>query len=187
VDVNSWAVDLPDVAAVRPSLCPECGAAGRPLGRKLGIVGHGVRDRQVRGPAAPGVRASMRLVRARRYRCRGCSAVLVVVPRGVLARRHFAAGAIALALLRYSQGARVADIRRELGGQGDTAAWPTMRRWARAAASVRLWKCVRASPPDWGLRRRAERAAMTLLAHAPATASTMSVDARVFIGAGFAS
>jgi hypothetical protein len=38
----------------------------------------------------------MRVLLVRRYRCRRCGAVAVVVPRGVLRRRHFGASAIAL-------------------------------------------------------------------------------------------
>ena len=95
----------------------------------------------------------MRVMPVRRYRCRGCNAVLVVVPRGVMRRRHFGAAAIALALFRFGAGARVVDIRREVGGHGESAAWPTLRRWIRAGGQARLWGCVRGSPPDWGAAR----------------------------------
>ena len=105
-----------------------------------------------------------------------------MVPRGVLARRHFSAGAIALALYRLAVGARVVDIRREVGGQGETAAWPTLRRWLHAGRQSRLWASVRASPPDWGSPQAAERIAMTLVAHAPA-AQGAPLDVRVFAGA----
>ncbi|HXA55556.1 MAG TPA: hypothetical protein VNV37_11850 [Solirubrobacteraceae bacterium] len=110
---------------------------------------------------------------------------MVVVPRGVLPRRHFSAGAIALALYRLVGGARVVDIRREVGGQGETSAWPTLRRWLLAGRQSWLWTCVRASPPDWGPRQVAERIAMTLLAHAPA-APGGTLDERVFAGAALA-
>ncbi len=110
----------------------------------------------------------MRVMPVRRYRCRCCNAVLVVVPRGVMRRRHFGAAAIALALLRFGAGARVVEIRREVGGHGETAAWPTLRRWVRAGRQARLWGCVRDSPPDWGPRQVSERIAMTLVAYAPA-------------------
>jgi hypothetical protein len=126
----------------------------------------------------------MRVMAVRRYRCRGCGGVLVVVPRGVLRRRHFGAAAIALALLRLGSGARVADIRRELGGQGETAWWPTLRRWVRAGGEARLWACVRASPPDWGPRPIALRIAMTLVAYAPTSGTAL--DVRAFEGAAHA-
>jgi hypothetical protein len=104
------------------------------------------------------------------------------VPRGVMRCRHFGAAAIALALFRFGAGARVVDIRREVGGHGETASWPALRRWVRAGGQSRLWGCVRGSPPDWGVRRVAERVAMTLVAYAPA-ATDASLDVRVFAGA----
>jgi hypothetical protein len=110
---------------------------------------------------------------------------LTVVPRGVLPRRHFSAGAIALALFRLAGGARVVDIRGEVGGQGETATWPTLRRWLYAGRQSRLWASVRASPSDWGSRQVAERIAMTLVAHAPAT-DVGPLDVRVFAGAALA-
>lgn len=109
----------------------------------------------------------------------------MVAPRGLLARRHFGASAIALALYRFGVGVRVTDIRREVGGQSETASWPALRRWVGRAGGARLWRCVRASPPDWGRRAVAQRVAMTLAAHAPLPADT-ALDARVFAGAAHA-
>jgi hypothetical protein len=111
--------------------------------------------------------------------------VIVVVPRGVLRRRHFGAAAVALALLRFGSGARVVDIRHEIGGYGETASWPTLRRWVRAGGQAQLWGCVRARPPDWSPRQVAQRIAMTLVAYAPAAADA-SLDVRVFEGAAHA-
>ncbi len=127
----------------------------------------------------------MRVIPVRRYRCRRCDAVVVVVPRGVMRRRHFGAAAIALALFRFGADARVVDIRREVGGHGETAAWPALRRWVRAGGQARLWSCVRGSPPEWGPRQVAERIAMTLVAYAPAT-TVAPLDVRVFAGAAHA-
>lgn len=128
----------------------------------------------------------MREIQARRYRCRRCGAVLVVVPRGLLPRRHFSAGAIALALLRFGIGVRVVDIRAAVGGQGQTAAWIALRRWVAAAGVGRLWRSVRASPTGWSARAIAERAAMTVAAFAPAGRAYATTEERVVAGAAHA-
>ena len=51
VEVKKWVERVPGVEQVRPARCSRCGAASRPLGAPLVVVGHGLRDRQVRGPA----------------------------------------------------------------------------------------------------------------------------------------
>ncbi|HEY4180213.1 MAG TPA: DUF6431 domain-containing protein, partial [Kofleriaceae bacterium] len=87
---------LPTVEAARPSAC-VCGVPSREPGRGLGLHGHGVRERQLRGPAAAGPPMTATLV-CRRYRCTSCGAVLLVVPRGVAPRKHYGYAAIAMAL-----------------------------------------------------------------------------------------
>lgn len=127
---------------------------------------------------------STRTLLVRRFICRSCAAVITVLPRQILARRHFSAGAIGLALFVYGKlrgtAAHVAE-RVGLWGRGP-GAWRTVRRWLAAIEDGRLFQGVRSSPGDWAPRRRAERAAMTLAARSllPETAPE---EARVFTGA----
>lgn len=99
--VNGWLKRLPTVEEVRPAQCPRCEAAGRPTGRGLGLWGHGVRERQSRGPLEPFGKPVTVVIRMRRFVCRACGAVIQVVPRGVIAWRLFSAQAIALAVTLF--------------------------------------------------------------------------------------
>ena len=177
---------VPSVDAVRPARCPRCGLAGRVPGLPLGLVGHGLRERQLRGPPSAKEEAATRSLRVRCYRCRGCRAVVRVVPRGVVARRHFAAGAIGVALFVFGKLAQSAAVAAsKVGGWGQgTSAWRTLRRWLAAIDEGRLFPCVRASPPGWRPRQRAERAAMTLASLVPATDAELGD--KVFAGAALA-
>ena len=130
---------------------------------------------------------STRTIRVRRYRCRRCAAIVAVVPRQVLARRHFAAGAIALALFVFGKlGSTASETASRVGSWArGPGAWRTLRRWLAAIDEGRLFACVRGSPDGWSPRQRAERAAMTVAALAPASVGTPE-HARVFAGAAFA-
>jgi hypothetical protein len=123
----------------------------------------------------------------RRYRCRSCEAIVTVVPRQVLARRHFAAGAIAQALFVFGKlGATAATAAARIGSWARGAgAWRTVRRWLTAIEAGRLFPGVRGAPPTWSPRRRAERAVMTLAARMSSELGATEVD-RVFAGAAFA-
>jgi hypothetical protein len=109
------------------------------------------------------------------------------VPRQVLPRRHFAAGAIALALFDFGKhGATAADAAKRIGSWArGPGGWRTLRRWLSAIDAGRLFPCVRGSPTAWSPRQRAERAAMTVAALVPASPDVPD-DARVFAGAAFA-
>ena len=162
VDVNFWISTPPSVEVVRPACCPRCGIASRVPGRRLGLVGHGLRDRQLRGPPTAGGAPTTQTLLARRYRGRTCAAVVTVVPRQVVARRHFSAGAIAFALFIFGKmGATAVDAAKRVGiwARGPSA-WRTLRRWIGAIDDGRLFRCVRPSPSGWPPRKRAERAAM---------------------------
>ena len=69
-----------------------------PVGAPLVLHGHGTREREIRGPVAPGQPPVSVLVTVRRYQCQPCRVVLTVVPRSMLARRRYSAAAIAFAL-----------------------------------------------------------------------------------------
>ena len=187
VDVKKWAEEVPTAERVRPSCCSRCGAASRPLGRALVLVSHGLRERQVRGPAAPSGRPETRLVRVRRYRCRRCGGLTTVLPRGLTARRHYSASAIGLALCLHGlRGLSVGETRQRvctwpLGFE--TERWTTLPKWVAAIEAGRLFRAVRPSAADASLRIKAERAAATLCSLA---LSGGGLEAQVFEGAALA-
>jgi len=171
------------VEQARPGRCPVCGAASRPPGRSLGVIGHGIRRRQLRGPDIVGGDATTIEIEARRYRCLGCKAVILVVPRGVVARRHFRAEAIAIALWLYGV-VRLSAIAVHARVVGYGEAGGRMRnlvRWLAAIAGGDLFSgAVRPWPKSFSRRQQAERAARALEAAAPPGGSP---EARLVLGA----
>src|SRR6187399_325519 len=147
VDVKKWAEEVPDVEAVRPGCCSLCGAPSRPLGAALVVVGHGLRMRQVRGPATPGGVPEIRMLRVRRYRCRLCGGLTTVLPRGLTARRHYSASAIGLALCLYGmQRLSLGETRRRVCAWRfgfDPERWTTLPTWLAAIEQGRLFVQVR--------------------------------------------
>jgi hypothetical protein len=138
LDVKNWRLRPPTVEAARPGACPECGTAARPVGGPLVLHGHGLRDRQVRGPIALGDAPTETVIGCRRYRCTACGRVTTVVPRGIEPRRHYGRATICLGLALWSlAGWSTIAIRRRLSTWPITAAtsWRTIRRWASAAAA----------------------------------------------------
>jgi hypothetical protein len=188
LDVKRWLADPPGVDEVRPGRCPACEAPSRPAGGALGLHGHGLRERHQWGPAAPGCLPELIGILVRRYQCRACGAVVVVVPRGVLRRRLYSAAAVALAAALYGvAGLAPAEVRAQVSPLrivGATAAsgWASLRRWAGAVRGGRLFPVVRALPADATLREVAARAATTLAAYAPG-AGGLSIESAAFLGA----
>ena len=134
----------PTCAEARPGSCPCCGSASRPVGARLVIVGHGIVERQVRGPVEVAGRPESLVVQVRRYRCRACKAVLEVGPRGLLRGRWYGAGAIAVALAAYAGGGATCSIRRRVSpsatiGGSARERWVTVVRWVDAAREGRLF------------------------------------------------
>lgn len=150
------------------------------------MVGHGVRRRQVRGPAGPGEPPDVHVIEVRRYRCRTCRHTVTVVPRGVAGRRHYSAWAMALACWLWSFGhVPLGEVRRLVApGRTDEPGWAAMGRWLRAVEAGRLFRCVRPWPAGFSPRRRAERVAATVMALGPGADG--SGPARLFAGAALA-
>lgn len=158
------------------------------MGGSLVIVGHGMRERQQRGPLDVGAPATEVVVRVRRYLCHACGQTLTVVPSEVTERRHYSASAMALAVALYGvAGLTPSEVRHQVSpwrivGAAATG-WTTLRRWLRAVRRGTLFGGVRASPQSFTLRQVAERAAMTLAACAPPSAAAWPIERQAFAGA----
>jgi hypothetical protein len=195
LNIKQWQQRKPGVAEVRPGWCPACAAASCPLGGGIRLQGHGVRDRQVAGPAAPDAAPELVTVSARRYRCVLCEAVIIVVPSEMHGRRVYSLSAIALALALWGLvRATAATVRVRVSPAskvGYTAArgWATLRRWARDVALGRLFPgtpLVVQPPLPVSLRRIAAGAASALAASADPTTRELPIEHRAFLGAAHA-
>lgn len=174
---------VPSVCDARPGTCLACGAAGAPVGKRMVIVGHGLRDREVVGPFDhEDAGGNVIVLRLRRYRCRACRAVLTVVPRGVLLGRRFSAFAIAWALALFGLlGLPVIAVRTRVTSWRaapftTNLAWASLLRWARAVHDGRLFPGLPRAAPPATLRRIAQRAAMALGGEAPAERGELGPD-----------
>lgn len=189
IDVKSWLERTPSVDEVRPGQCPRCEAASRPVGCRLQLWGHGLRDRQQRGPLSPLGEPVEITIRVRRYVCLVCGAVIVVVPQGMLAGRLFFAAAIGRALVLFGVGKlSMSEVRQRVSpwrrvGVSAIGSWLSLRRWVGAVRERRLFAGVRPAPPDFTAREVAARAAHTLVALAPPALSDAEIAERVFAGA----
>ena len=189
LDVKSWTEKPPSADEVRPAQCPCCGAASRPMGGRLVLHGHGRRERQLRGPLAPGEPPVVRLFFVRRYRCTRCRALTTVAPAETVSRRLFSGPAIALALALFGvMGLCLPAVRKHVSPWavvGPTAAtgWGTVERWVDAARAGALFPCVRRVPPGWTDRQVAERVATTLAALAPLGTGPPDIATCAFLGA----
>lgn len=190
LDIKSWMAQPPLVDQVRPAQCPCCKAAGRPVGAKLGLWGHGLRNRQLRGPLEPDGPAQTVVIRARRYLCRNCGAVLLVVPPGVLPTRYYTSSAIALAMALYGVVEQtLAAVRRQVSpwaliGATAHGGWVTLRRWVAAVRDNKLFSGqIRPMPDDWSPRQVCERVATTMASLGPPTMRGHPMTARAFAGA----
>ncbi|HEY8926477.1 MAG TPA: hypothetical protein VIU64_18975 [Polyangia bacterium] len=173
--------------AVRPTVCPCCGCAGQPVGARLGIVGHGLRERQQRGPTVAGGAPRLIVIRARRYACQ-CGAILTVVPRETLPGRLYTISAVAWALALFGvDGVSLCEVRHRTSpwaivGATAIAGWATLRRWVAAVRARRLLPDVRPCPVDFTARQVAARAATTISALARPDFGA-PIAARAFVGA----
>jgi hypothetical protein len=128
-------------------------------------------------------------IRVRRYVCRLCRAVIVVVPLGVLAGRLFCAAAIGLAVALFGVAQLpMGAVRRRVSpwphvGPSAEGSWLSLRRWVHAIREQRLFASVRASPAGFTAREIAARTAQTLAALAPPSLTSGTIEQRVFAGA----
>lgn len=187
-DVKSWLGRLPTVEEARPGQCPNCEAASRPAGGALGLWGHGVRDRQQRGPLDPGGPPVIVVVTTRRYQCVACNALITVVPRGVSRWRHYSAAAIGIALALHGVMRETASaVRRQVSpwrivGASAAGGWASLRRWTRAARESALFSRLGAAAART-LREVAEHAANKLAAHAAPSSRGQPITVQAFLGA----
>jgi hypothetical protein len=181
--------NLPPVDLVRPARCPSCDAPSRPIGGPLGLHGHGLRERQIRGPLTPGGPAKLVSVLARRYKCLSCRAIVLVVPRGVLPRRLYSAPVIAWVLARVGlEGATTATVRAEVCpslilGPSAVERWLAPSRWIEARRQGLLFPQRGRSPPTASRKQVAERTAMQFVALAPPSASGLPAPSAAWYGA----
>jgi hypothetical protein len=186
--IKSWMARTPTCAEARPATCPCCAAAARPVGGRLVIVGHGLVERQVHGPMAATGGAESLVLKERRYRCRACKAILRVGPRGLVRKRWYGAGAIALAFDGYARGETGASIRRRVSpsatvGGSARERWVTLVRWIEAAGDGRLFGV--AALDDLPRRRVAELVVLALAGRA-GRALGDDLAAAAFAGAAIA-
>ena len=109
----------------------------------------------------------------RRYRCRRCSAVVVVCPHGVLPRLRYGAVAIALALALWSvEGLAAAEVRSRVSpfgvvGHDARRGWRSLRRWARGSP----WPGTAKGIASGTAKEIAARTVQRLAGHATGTGS----------------
>ena len=184
IDVKSWATGPPSCSAARPPSCAACGVASRPAGAALVVVGHGLRARRIEGPSAPGEPPSTTELLVRRYACRACDAVLVVVPRGVgrCSRYSLEAIAYALALWGYARASasatRASTSAATARGFASPEQWSSLRRWTACAAAL-----FGAPTTSGTLRERAAKIAAWLASFSPLPTGSVPRDA--FFGGRF--
>jgi len=178
-----WALPADEA---RPSACVKC---HRPAyeGGRVWIQGHGQVQRQQRGPPEPGQAPLRQQVACRRYRCRSCGAVMRVLPATAVARKHFSAAAMGLALALWglcgwsAAQARAAVSHLAGSSGGATGRWRTLTRWARQMARGQVFAQVEA--PQGTARQQAARLAQILCGWAPPEARGQELTHQAFAGA----
>ncbi len=187
--IKPWIDRLPTSEEARPGQCPSCGAASRPMGVGLVLHGHGVRERQIRGPETPGGRPQLQIIQLRRYRCQDCRAVVTVGPLDLMPGWLFSAPAIAWALALYGLAkVSASEVRRRVSpwpvvGATATGSWASLKRWIRSVRQRKLFSVVRPCPATWSPKQVAERAASTLAALAPPSDLSLPLEHQAWHGA----
>jgi hypothetical protein len=118
----------PDLDLVRPSRCPKCHAASKPIGQPLKVVGHGTRLRRfvVMTHGEPVE------IQVRRFRCRSCGVTITVLPSDGLPRRRYTRPVIAFAIALLAS-MTATEVRHQVAVvSSDDSSWPQLRVWAKA-------------------------------------------------------
>ncbi len=191
LDVKGWLANFPSVEAARPSHCPACKIAARPVGGGLAVHGHGKRERQVWGPTEVNATPSIQSVFVRRYKCTCCGAVITVAPAELLTKRLYSAAAIiwAMALFAFLQCSpravrdKVSPFKHR--GAASAARWLTLQRWCEAANEGRLLACVKPTR-ECNARRVAQRVASLVASYALPQPEPPTQCALSFLGAAHA-
>lgn len=179
-DVKFWIENLPTVDEVRPARCPDCGAASRPVGEAIVVVGHGKRERCVAHIRRPNAEITSVTFFVRRFLCRACKATITVLPRALASRRRYSLCAIAVALALWSTNDQSAEAVRDqlLADQVSfEPGWPVLRRWARAVEFSTLG--IRDGSP----KRRAAWITQRIAGRAPPANRHLPIVDQVFFGA----
>lgn len=185
MDVKSWAIASPSCASARPSQCLVCEAASREPGRALMIVGHGRRGRTLEGPLVPGEAPTLTEVIARRYRCKRCKTILVVLPRGAARAYRYSLAAIGLALALWAHQRLAAALTRakvstaKVVGAASATRWRSLHRWTGCALTLFGFSLEKLDT----VRAKAQRIATFVAAHAPLSTGSVPLDA--FLGAAY--
>jgi hypothetical protein len=188
IDFKFWVDRAPEVDAVRPGRCPSCGSAARIPGRRLGLHGHGLIDRQAWGPSVAGGSPEIVSLRLRRFRCTRCRAVLTVGPRDLESRRIYRLSAIAFALALWAIAVLTPEeVRQRVSpwrhrGASSAGRWRTLGRWVDAVVASRLFLFV---PLERSGSRRemAKRIARSIVSMSPVRCFGTPSPAVVFTAA----
>lgn len=192
IEIKLWMQRTPTVSEVRPPTCPSCGVASQPAGAPLRLHGHGLRERQIRGPHGPDDRPTLVVVHLRRYQCTACNSVITVVPRHVKPRRLYSIGAIALGLALWgAMNLPASQVRERINparivGASAAGTWATLRRWTRALLQRRLLPTLHCPARAGPLRRVAALVATQLAASAPPSLRRYPLWHQAFFGAAHA-
>lgn len=178
VEIKSWLARTPSAAEVRPAACVGCKAPSCPIGARIQLVGHGLRERQVLGPVEVGGLPAALVLLVRRYLCLVCGAVMTVVPRGVVPGRVYSALAIVVGLASWAiQRLASAVVRARVSPWphvADPRQWAMPGRWVDAVACGGLLAgVVRPSPASWTRQQVAARIASSAVAAGLVPASVL--------------
>jgi hypothetical protein len=191
--IKSWLARTPTVEEARPARCPCCGVASRPVGQRLNLHGHGLRDRQVRGPLEVGGAPKLVVLWLRRYLCRCCQASVTVGPLGLVAHRLFSVAALGLALYLWGCLEQTAGAVREQvdplsnAGGDPMGGWRQLGRWVQALREGRLLGGLLPGELPAAVRAVAQRAAAALAARCPAWMCGEPLPKQVFAGGALGS